>query len=138
MKRAEIVEEIDPYRRRLLGAAAVAATAAQLGAISSASAQQAEGNMPVTSPGTNASFAPLKRMDAGALNVAYAEAGPDNAPAVILLHGWPYDIYSFVEVAPLLTAAGYRVIIPYLRGYGGTRFLVERHAAQRPTCGACG
>jgi pimeloyl-ACP methyl ester carboxylesterase len=69
------------------------------------------------------SFGPLKQIDAGALNVSYAEAGPANGHAVILLHGWPYDIYSFVEVAPLLASAGYRVIVPYLRGYGPTRFL---------------
>jgi pimeloyl-ACP methyl ester carboxylesterase len=74
-------------------------------------------------PGANTSFAPLKQIDAGLLNVGYAEAGPANGPAVILLHGWPYDIYSFVDVAPLLAAAGYRVIVPYLRGYGTTRFL---------------
>jgi pimeloyl-ACP methyl ester carboxylesterase len=58
----------------------------------------------------------------GLLNVGYAEAGPADGPAVILLHGWPYDIYSFVDVAPLLASAGYRVIVPYLRGYGKTRF----------------
>ena len=69
------------------------------------------------------SFGPLKQIDAGALNVSYAEAGPANGRAVILLHGWPYDIYSFVEVTPLLASAGYRVIIPNLRGYGPTRFL---------------
>jgi pimeloyl-ACP methyl ester carboxylesterase len=71
----------------------------------------------------NASFGPLKQIDAGALNVSYAEAGPTTGHAVILLHGWPYDIYSFVDVAPLLASAGYRVIVPYLRGYGPTRFL---------------
>ena len=71
----------------------------------------------------SASFGPLKQIDAGLLNVGYAEAGPENGPAVLLLHGWPYDIYSYVEVAPLLAANGYRVIVPYLRGYGTTRFL---------------
>jgi pimeloyl-ACP methyl ester carboxylesterase len=74
-------------------------------------------------PGTNTSFAALKQIDAGVLNIGYAEAGPANGPAVILLHGWPYDIYSFVDAAPLLASAGYRVIVPYLRGYGSTRFL---------------
>jgi pimeloyl-ACP methyl ester carboxylesterase len=73
--------------------------------------------------GTNTAFAPLKQIDAGLLNVGYAEAGPADGPAVILLHGWPYDIYSFIDVAPLLASAGYRVIVPYLRGYGSTRFL---------------
>jgi len=71
----------------------------------------------------NTSFSSLKQIDAGLLNVGYAEAGPANGPAVILLHGWPYDIYSFVDVTPLLASAGYRVIVPYLRGYGRTRFL---------------
>src|SRR5947209_15535447 len=71
----------------------------------------------------NTSFASLKHADAGLLNVGYAEAGPANGRPVILLHGWPYDIYSFVDVTPLLAAAGYRVIVPYLRGFGTTRFL---------------
>jgi pimeloyl-ACP methyl ester carboxylesterase len=123
MNAVKIVEEINQYRRRFFGAAAMAVAATQLGAIASASAQQAEGKMPIIKPGTNTSFAPLKQIDAGVLNIGYAEAGPDNGPAVILLHGWPYDIHSFVDVAPLLASAGYRVIIPYLRGYGATRFL---------------
>lgn len=71
----------------------------------------------------NNSFGPLKQLDAGVLNVSYAEAGPASGRTAILLHGWPYDIYSFVDVAPLLAKKGYRVIIPYLRGYGDTRFL---------------
>ena len=71
----------------------------------------------------NASFGPLKQTDAGLLNIGYAEAGPANGRPVILLHGWPYDIYSYVDVAPLLASAGYRVIVPYLRGFGTTRFL---------------
>jgi pimeloyl-ACP methyl ester carboxylesterase len=75
------------------------------------------------SPGTNTSFGPLKQIDAGVLNIGYAEAGPANGPPVILLHGWPYDIYSFVDVAPLLAAKGYKVIVPYVRGYGTTTFL---------------
>jgi pimeloyl-ACP methyl ester carboxylesterase len=65
----------------------------------------------------------IKQIDAGVLNVGYAEAGPTDGPAVILLHGWPYDIHSYVDVAPLLAEAGYRVIVPYLRGYGTTSFL---------------
>jgi pimeloyl-ACP methyl ester carboxylesterase len=71
----------------------------------------------------SASFASLKQIDAGVLNVGYAEAGPVTGPAVLLLHGWPYDIHSYAEVTPLLASAGYRVIVPYLRGYGATRFL---------------
>src|SRR5205085_3365329 len=73
--------------------------------------------------GTQNTFAPLKQIDAGLLNVGYAEAGAASGTPVILLHGWPYDIHAFVDVAPLLAAAGYRVIVPYLRGYGSTRFL---------------
>src|SRR5438034_8205639 len=68
-------------------------------------------------------FGVLKQIDAGVLNVGYAEAGPADGRAVILLHGWPYDIHSYVDVAPLLAAQGYRSIVPYLRGYGTTRFL---------------
>lgn len=74
-------------------------------------------------PGMHTSFAPLKQISAGLLNVGYAEAGPTDGAPVILLHGWPYDIHSFVDVAPVLAASGYRVIVPYLRGYGTTRFL---------------
>ena len=73
--------------------------------------------------GTSTSFGSLKQIDAGLLNVGYAEAGPTDGPAVMLLHGWPYDIHSYVDVAPRLSAQGYRVIVPYLRGYGTTRFL---------------
>jgi len=68
-------------------------------------------------------FGPLKQIDAGVLNVGYAEAGPAGGPPVVLLHGWPYDIHTYADVAPLLAAKGYRVIVPYLRGYGTTRFL---------------
>jgi pimeloyl-ACP methyl ester carboxylesterase len=71
------------------------------------------------------SFGPLKQIEAGVLSAGYAEAGPADGPAVVLLHGWPYDIHSFAEVTPLLAAAGYRVIVPWLRGYGSTRFLSE-------------
>jgi alpha-beta hydrolase superfamily lysophospholipase len=92
--------------------------AAQLGMIGSPSAQTRPTQLPAIKPGTNTSFGPLKQIDASLLNVGYAEAGPANGPAVILLHGWPYDIHSFVDVAPLLASAGYRVIVPYLRGYG--------------------
>jgi len=75
--------------------------------------------------GTNPSFAPMKQINAGVLNIGYAEDGPASGPVVILLHGWPYDIYSFAEVAPLLAAKGYRVIVPFLRGYGTTKFLSD-------------
>jgi pimeloyl-ACP methyl ester carboxylesterase len=79
-------------------------------------------DLPPITPGANTSFASIKQIDAGLLNVGYAEAGPANGPAVLLLHGWPYDIYSYVDIAPWLASAGYRVIVPYLRGYGTTRF----------------
>jgi pimeloyl-ACP methyl ester carboxylesterase len=115
-------DEIDQLRRRFFGAAAMAVAAAQLGMIRSAVAQRGEKEMPAIKPGANTSFGPLKQIDAGLLNIGYAEAGPGNGPAVILLHGWPYDIHSFVDVAPLLASAGYRVLVPYLRGYGTTRF----------------
>jgi len=78
-----------------------------------------------TTPGTSTSFGALKQVEAGVLDVGYAEAGPPDGRAVILLHGWPYDIHSFAGAAPLLAAAGYRVVVPYLRGYGTTRFLSE-------------
>jgi pimeloyl-ACP methyl ester carboxylesterase len=81
--------------------------------------------MAATIPATS-SFGTLSQIDAGPLNVGYVDAGPADGPAVLLLHGWPYDIHSYVEVAPLLTAAGYRVIVPYLRGYGTTRFLSDQ------------
>src|SRR5437660_3792864 len=75
------------------------------------------------SNGTNTSFGQLQQINAGVLHVGYAEAGPADGPAVMLLHGWPYDIHSYVDVAPRLAQAGYRVIVPYLRGSGTTRFL---------------
>jgi len=98
-------------RRRILGASLMTLAAAGL-------------TMPRAANALS-SFAPLKQVDAGVLNVAYAEAGPADGPPVILLHGWPYDIYAFVDVAPLLAAKGYRVLIPNLRGYGSTRFLSD-------------
>jgi pimeloyl-ACP methyl ester carboxylesterase len=115
--------DINQDRRRFFGAAAMAVVTTQLGTIVSAAAQRMERTMPAIKPGTNTSFGLLKQIDAGVLNVGYAEAGPANGPVVVLLHGWPYDIYSFVDVAPMLAEAGYRVLVPYLRGYGGTRFL---------------
>jgi pimeloyl-ACP methyl ester carboxylesterase len=120
--------EINHERRRFFGAAAMTIAAAQFGLNSSAEAQQEKRKTPdarAFKPGTNTSFASLKQIDAGLLNIGYAEAGPADGDPVILLHGWPYEIYSFVDVAPLLASAGYRVIVPYLRGYGSTRFLSD-------------
>ena len=78
-----------------------------------------------TPTSSKASFGVVQQIDAGLLNVGYVEAGPADGPAVVLLHGWPYDIHSYADVAPLLAAAGYRVAVPYLRGFGTTRFLSD-------------
>src|SRR5499433_2347994 len=117
------MDQINQDRRQFFGSAAMAIAATQLGIIGPAAAQRMEVKVPAIKPGTNTSFGPLKQIEAGVLNVGYAEVGPADGPVVILMHGWPYDIYSFVDVAPLLASAGYRTIIPYLRGYGSTRFL---------------
>jgi pimeloyl-ACP methyl ester carboxylesterase len=119
-------EEFHTSRRRFLATAAMTLVAARLGMIRSAKAQPGTLKSPALAtikPGTNTSFASMRQIDAGVLNVGYADAGPADGPAVILLHGWPYDIHSYLDVAPLLALAGYRVIVPYLRGYGTTRFL---------------
>jgi pimeloyl-ACP methyl ester carboxylesterase len=117
-------EAINQHRRRLFGTAAVTLAAAQFGMIGSAQAQATNAApLPGIKPGTTTSFAALKQVDAGLLSIGYAEAGPADGPAVILLHGWPYDIHSYVDVAPLLASQGYRVIVPHLRGHGTTRFL---------------
>ena len=121
MDKVNTSEQINLHRRRFFGTAAMTIAAAQLVMSGSAEAQSA--TIKPAGGGTNNSFGPLKQIDAGVLNVGYAEAGPANGPVVILLHGWPYDIYSFVDVTPLLASAGYHVIVPYLRGYGTTRFL---------------
>ena len=119
-------EAINRDRRRFLGTAAMTLAATQIGLSGPAIAQTGEATPKTTlpiKPGTNTSFGPLKQIDAGVLNVAYVDIGPADGPVVILLHGWPYDIHSFVDVAPALASAGHRVIVPYLRGYGATRFL---------------
>jgi pimeloyl-ACP methyl ester carboxylesterase len=105
---------VNQNRRRILAATAMTIAAAQITKVAAADAPAGS---------TKSSFGPLKQIDAGLLSVGYAEAGPAGGPPVILLHGWPYDIYSFVDVAPALASAGYRVIVPYVRGYGTTRFL---------------
>src|SRR6476661_4099722 len=110
----------DPDRRRFLDAAAVTLAAAPFVLSDAVFAQSGAGK---PGPGAHTSFAALKQINAGVLNVGYAEAGPADGPVVILLHGWPYDIYAFVDVTPVLAAAGFRVIVPYLRGYGTTRLL---------------
>lgn len=121
-------DDINYQRRRFVTTAAMTLATAQFALNATAAAQPSKpkpASLGPVKPGTNTSFASLKQIDAGVLNVGYAEAGPTDGPAVILLHGWPYDIYSFVDVAPLLAAEGYRVIVPYLRGFGTTRFLSD-------------
>jgi pimeloyl-ACP methyl ester carboxylesterase len=121
-------EAINLRRRRLIGSAALSVAVAQFAAVATAAAH-ADGVLSAAAAtgkvSSGGSFKALKQINAGLLNVGYAEDGPADGPAVLLLHGWPYDIHSFVEVAPLLAAKGYRVIVPYLRGYGTTRFLSE-------------
>jgi pimeloyl-ACP methyl ester carboxylesterase len=101
----------DPARRRFLGAAATSLAVTALDRTAMAAAR------------SKTSFPPLEQIDAGLLNVGYVDTGPASGPVVLLLHGWPYDIHAFVDVTPMLVSAGHRVIIPYLRGYGTTRFL---------------
>jgi pimeloyl-ACP methyl ester carboxylesterase len=116
-------------RRGLLGAAFVAATASEFALVGASNARApglAVSESALAEPEERISLAPIKQVDAGPLSVGYAEVGPAEGPAVLLLHGWPYDIHSFVEVAPLLAKTGHRVIIPYLRGFGSTRFLSDR------------
>ena len=128
MDTTEKSEEINQHRRSFLGTAAVTVAAAQYLLNGSAEAQPSKtksAGVRAVKPGTNTSFASLKQIDAGWLSIGYADAGPSDGPAVILLHGWPYDIHSFVDVAPLLASEGYRVIVPYVRGCGTTRFLSD-------------
>lgn len=116
-------EGLNHERRRFLGAAAMTIAAAELAIIGSTTVEaQAPHPSPTGTRGPS-TFGPLKHLDAGVLNIGYAEAGPADGRPALLLHGWPYDIHSYVDVAPLLAAAGYRVIVPFLRGYGPTRFL---------------
>lgn len=115
-------QEIDVFRRRFVATAAMTLAAAPLGLFDTTHAHA--GRTPrVGVPEANASFASLKQVNAGPLSVGYADVGPASGPVVMLLHGWPYDIHTYIDVAPLLAAKGYRVIVPYVRGYGSTRFL---------------
>lgn len=118
MKSIARAEFPDVDRRRLVGTAAMVAAAAGFGIVPAAKAQSA-------SPRSDASLGRLRQIDAGPLSIGFAEAGPAGGSAVILLHGWPYDIHSYAEAAPILAAQGFRVIVPYLRGYGSTRFLAS-------------
>jgi pimeloyl-ACP methyl ester carboxylesterase len=123
MDKIGVPEVIDHERRHFFGAAALTFAAAELGVIGATQAETEPAQTAAIEQTAPATFGPLKQIEAGVLNVGYAEAGPANGSPVILLHGWPYDIHSFVDVAPLLASAGYRVIVPYLRGYGATRFV---------------
>ena len=113
-------EDINRDRRAFLSNAAFGLAAAELAMLGSANAQPGK---PAPSLHAAFGFGPPRQIQTGLLNIGYAEAGPANGPVVLLLHGWPYDIHSFVDVSPLLAAHGYRVIVPYLRGYGATHFL---------------
>jgi pimeloyl-ACP methyl ester carboxylesterase len=122
-------DRINWSRRRFVGTTATTFISAQLGALRSADASHrlttAAGGAAIARA-TSSSFGPVKQINAGLLNVGYVDLGRSNGPAVILLHGWPYDIHSFVDVAPRLVSSGYRVIVPYLRGYGSTQFLAGK------------
>jgi pimeloyl-ACP methyl ester carboxylesterase len=116
---------INQQRRRFLGGAVITVAAARFGMFGSADAAPETSQPPTTAagkPGTHTSFASMKQAQTSLLDVGYAEAGKPDGPVVILLHGWPYDIHSYVDVTPLLASMGYRVIVPYVRGYGTTRF----------------
>jgi pimeloyl-ACP methyl ester carboxylesterase len=116
-------DQINTRRRRLLGTTVAGISLMDLG-LSGLAQAQSNGTTASTKAATRAaSFDNIRQVNIGTLSMGYAEAGPQNGAVVIPLHGWPYDIYSFAEVMPLLTSAGYRVIVPYLRGYGSTRFL---------------
>ena len=114
-----MTEESRYDRRQFLGAAAMTVAATQLRVSRYAGSTLTR----IKSPLSNSSFGPVKQIQAGLLNVGYVEVGPVNGTPVVLLHGWPYDIHSYIDVAPVLAAKGYRVIVPHLRGYGTTQFL---------------
>jgi pimeloyl-ACP methyl ester carboxylesterase len=123
-----MTEEISTTRRQFVTAAALGLAAGALAQFGTASAQASEATsqrIPAIVPDSHTTFGALKQIDAGDLSVGYVDVGPTSGTPVLLLHGWPYDIHSFVDIAPALAAAGYRVLIPYLRGYGTTRFLSE-------------
>src|ERR1700733_4139079 len=115
-------------RRRFLSATAMTLAAPGFALLDFSSGNSRKSDLTgttQTSQMSNNSFKTIKQINAGVLNIGYAETGPENGTTVILLHGWPYDICSFKDVAPLLSSAGYRVIVPYLRGFGTTQFLSD-------------
>ena len=117
--------DVDLARRSFLGSAAIAIAATPLGLVRPGEAQATSMDQAISpaEPQASTPFGPVRQIDAGLLNVGFVDVGLPDGPAVMLLHGWPYDIHSFVDVAPALAAAGYRVIVPHLRGHGTTRFL---------------
>jgi pimeloyl-ACP methyl ester carboxylesterase len=122
---------IDPDRRRLLGAAACTLAGAQLGVFDTLTSFPRDVAAPeavLTGVRKSSAFDQIRQIKAGALDVGYIDDGPENGPPVLMLHGWPYDIHSYAEVSPLLAQQGYRVIVPYVRGHGTTRFLSEKMA----------
>jgi len=130
LARVNSLSEINHDRRRFLRNAALAigaATASPLaGLLTISSAEAVSQNPPIRTPpiqSVTPTFGPVKQINAGVLNIGYVDIGPTDGSPVILLHGWPYDIHSYVDVAPLLASAGYRVIVPYMRGFGTTTFL---------------
>jgi pimeloyl-ACP methyl ester carboxylesterase len=122
-------KDVNQTRRGFIGAAAALATGIGLtGPAAAHLSLAAIADATIHAPRISASLGHLKQISAGILSVGYTDTGPEGGPAILLLHGWPYDIDSFAEVVPLLTAQGYRVIVPYLRGYGTTRFLSDASA----------
>ncbi len=128
MEPPKTISSVNRNRRRLIGVGAAGLAIAGFSDCSSAqtAAQEFSNTAPSSSdPKTGMAFRTVRQIEAGDLNVGYIELGPSNGSVVILLHGWPYDIHSYAEAAPLLAAAGYRVIVPYTRGFGTTRFLSD-------------
>ena len=128
MKPSNTCQDIRQSRRHFIKTTALTLGAAGLGLTDLVAAQPSE-TLPArnaTTPTANPSFGTIKQIDAGVLNIGYAELGPNGRRVAILLHGWPYDIHCYADVATRLEADGYRVIVPYLRGFGSTRFLSER------------
>lgn len=111
-------DDYDPGRRQLLRQAAMGIAALPFASIPAVAAQPL-----AKAPSGRSSFGPLRQIKAGVLDVGYVELGPADGRPVLLIHGWPYDIHTYADAAPILAAAGLRVIVPYLRGYGSTRFL---------------
>jgi pimeloyl-ACP methyl ester carboxylesterase len=139
MSTEKMTEKINLDRRRFLATAVMGTAAAELllGLGQANAGESQVSALPAIGPGANTTFPSIKQVNAGVLNIGYAEDGPADGQPVILLHGWPFDIYAFVDVAPLLAKAGYRVIVPFQRGYGSTTFLSADtfRNAQQSICG---